>query len=198
MDLQDLSNGSIEIADDFLDPLVPGAPPLAVPHNVYIRDTLPFDSQYEDGLLVYSISNPLQPQLIAHYDTHPENNQYNGYYGNWGNYPWLPSGNIVAGDMQNGLQILRITSASSGTKTPDILQAAIVPNPASEQISLRLPGSQGEWRYQVFSATGQTMRTENVASRREAAFSVAEWPAGVYLVAIQAGEQSVVQKVVVS
>ena len=198
VDLQDLANGNIEIADDFLDPQVPGAPPLAVPHNVYIRDTLLFDSQYEDGLLVYSISNPLQPQLVAHYDTHPENNQYNGYYGNWGNYPWLPSGNIVAGDMQNGLQILRITSASSGTKTPSgSLQAVLAPNPASDRVSIRLPDGVGEWQYQVFSATGQTMRSANVSGRHEAAFSVAEWPVGVYFVAIQAGEQSLMQKIVV-
>lgn len=197
VDLQDLANGSIEIAEEFLDPLLPGGQPLAIPHNVYIRDTLLFNSQYEDGLLVYNISNPLEPELIAYYDTHPENAIYNGYYGNWGNYPWLPSGTIVAGDMQNGLQILKLTTPTSGAGAPASLPVALQPNPASGQVNLRIPGTTTDWQFRVHSTTGRLMLQTVVQGSQEASFDVAEWPAGVYFVALQAGGKTAVRKIVV-
>ncbi len=197
VDLQNLATGSIEIAGNFLDPQVPG-PVLAVPHNVFIRDTLLFDSQYEDGLLVYNISNPLAPVLVAYYDTHPENTVYNGYFGNWGSYPWLPSGTIVAGDMQNGLQVLQLTSPSSATQTPEELPSLVQPNPASDRVSIRLPGYSGNWTYRLFGPNGQLLQQASVSGSGETSLSVAELPAGLYCLDIRDKTgRSAVRKLVV-
>lgn len=186
VDLQELATGSIEIADEFLDPLTPNSGPLAIPHNVYIRDSLLFDSQYEDGLLVYNIANPIEPVLVAYYDTHPQNVQYNSYYGNWGNYPWFPSGTIVAGDMQNGLQVLKIQNGSTGATTPGReLRALIMPNPASGQTAIRVPGTTAAWSYRLFSPAGQTLRQVYVGHAAEAVVPVGELAPGLYFVEIQ-------------
>lgn len=197
VDLQNLASGSIEIAQTFLDPLLAGQPPLAVPHNVYIKDNLLFDSQYEDGLLVYDISDPVNPALIGYYDTHPENTVYNGYYGNWGNYPWLPSGTIIAGDMQNGLQLLRLTSVGMHAPAAQ-LPAVISPNPASQQAVIRLQTAATDWSYQLLNPAGQVLRTAALEQATEVSVPLAELPAGLYFVKIQdKNGRSAVRKLVV-
>ena len=161
VDLQGLSDPmpEIEVIGGFLDNLTAGAPPSAIPHNVYIKDTLLFNSQYEDGLLVYSIADPINPVLIAYYDTHPQNvGQYKGYYGNWGNYPWLPSGTIVAGDMQNGLFLLQLGASVSVGQPVQKLDVLLSPNPASDVLRVQVPMADGGWSYQLFNTAGVSLR----------------------------------------
>jgi choice-of-anchor B domain-containing protein len=192
VDLQQLTAapvGEIEVVGGFLDNLLfPNEPnKLAIPHNVYIRDTILFNSQYEDGLLAYSISDPLNPVLIGHYDTHSQNSIYNGYYGNWGNYPWFPSGTIVAGDMQNGLYLLRLNSLSSGSQTPNhLLAATITPNPASDfvQIKVNDAAAAAGWHYRVCNAAGQVVATQNSLSEQQHQFPTTAFPRGLYMVEV--------------
>lgn len=189
VDLQNMNTqGEIEPVDKFLDNLLfPGLPDsakLAISHNVYIRGNLLFNSQYEDGLLVYNISDPLNPILIAHYDTHPQNSSYTGYYGNWGNYPWLPSGTIVAGDMQNGLYLLQL--AALGTNAPGTLQATVSPNPASESFNVLLDeGVTEDWTYALQDAQGRVLRQATVQQTNKAAVDVRSLPVGLYFVTIR-------------
>lgn len=78
----------------------------SVAHNPYIKGNLLFLSYYHDGVRVYDISNPSNPKLVAWHDTHPQNTSYYSYNGCWGLFPFLPSGNIIASDITNGLFIL--------------------------------------------------------------------------------------------
>ena len=55
--------------------------------------------------MITDISHPNNPIEVGHYDTYPQGSG-NGFYGCWGVYPYLPSGNILASDMQNGLFVL--------------------------------------------------------------------------------------------
>ncbi|MBK9258031.1 MAG: hypothetical protein IPM42_21485 [Saprospiraceae bacterium] len=49
----------------------------------------------------------MNPEIVAYYDTEPSNTNYNqNYAGAWGVYPYLPSGSILASDIQNGLFVL--------------------------------------------------------------------------------------------
>ena len=188
VDLQNLSNGEIEAVHSFLDNL--GAPDdtikQAIPHNVYIRDHYLYDSQYEDGLLVNDISNPLAPVLKAHYDTHPENMQYNGYYGNWGNYPWLPSGTIVTSDMQNGLFLLKL-KFPVGTQLPAMeLPVILSPNPASDLLSIRVfSNTTGTWNYRLFNAAGQISKSGASEGRPEIQLRVSDLPTGLYFMEVR-------------
>ena len=55
----------------------------------------------------FDISNPASPFKVAYYDTHPGNTDYNGFFGCWGTYPYLPSGTILASDDLNGLFVMQ-------------------------------------------------------------------------------------------
>jgi choice-of-anchor B domain-containing protein len=78
------------------------------PHNPFVKDDKLFISYYEDGVVVYDLTNPAVPELYGYCDTYLGNNG-SGYGGNgdwhgaWGVYPYFPSGCIVASDLENGL-----------------------------------------------------------------------------------------------
>ena len=158
VDLQNLALGEIELVGSFLDNLQAPDDSIkkAIPHNLYIKDNMLFDSQYEDGLLVYDISNRLFPNLVAHYDTRPENTAYQGFFGNWGNYPWLPSGTIITSDMQNGLFLLRFSSVGITDYPKKSLRATVYPNPASHSIQI-VVDSEDDCAWVLLDNTGKSI-----------------------------------------
>lgn len=93
--------------------------PTQIPHNAIIRDNLLYVSYYYDGLQVYDISNPLNPQRVVYYDTYfgPDASFYAGA---WGIYPLLPSGNILVSDIQSGLWVFEAL--------PDYLNLNLTPS----------------------------------------------------------------------
>jgi choice-of-anchor B domain-containing protein len=86
------------------------------PHNSFVVDDKLIISHYEDGIKVYDLTDPSTPELYGYYDTYTANNgNYSGYEGNWGTYPFLPSGNILASDIDNGLFVLRLEEDCDAT-----------------------------------------------------------------------------------
>ncbi|MBT0585108.1 choice-of-anchor B family protein [Alteromonas oceanisediminis] len=81
-------------------------PTRAIDHNGFTRGNRYYMSNYERGLTILDISDPLAPEEIGYFDTFPSSNNPS-FNGNWGVYPYLPSGNILASDIQGGLYILR-------------------------------------------------------------------------------------------
>ena len=82
----------------------------SIPHNPFIYgNQYAFVSYYHDGVQVYDISDPANPFRAAYYDTNTAHTGYGGYKGCWGVYPFLPSGNIIASDVSNGLYVLQTT-----------------------------------------------------------------------------------------
>ena len=79
--------------------------PNSIPHNLIIRDNFVYVSYYHDGLQIFDISDPYNPIKAGYYDTYVPNN-HNGYAGNWGVDPQLPSGIILVSDVQSGLFVL--------------------------------------------------------------------------------------------
>ncbi|MCK6692646.1 MAG: choice-of-anchor B family protein [Thermoanaerobaculia bacterium] len=199
VDLQELADNNIEIRGSFFDPQLPAGENNAIPHNVYVKGHLLFDSQYEDGLLVYDISDPADPKLIAHYDTHPENTVYNRYYGCWGNYPWLPSGIIIAGDMQNGLQVLGWEKPQGGISE----SAGIFPNPAHDHLTIRRlnysPVFATDCRFRLFTLMGQRIRETVIpAETIEKELPLGWLSPGVYVAELRFGNGSrVIKKIVI-
>ncbi|MCF8368281.1 MAG: choice-of-anchor B family protein [Bacteroidales bacterium] len=78
-----------------------------IPHNVHVLNDYLITSYYTDGIVVHDASNPNNLIEVANYDTSP-NYSGSGYNGSWGAYPFLPSGNILASDIEEGLFILSI------------------------------------------------------------------------------------------
>jgi len=79
--------------------------PQSIPHNLIIRDNFVYVSYYHDGLQIFDISDPNNPIKAGYYDTYLPDN-HNGFAGNWGVDPLLPSGIILASDVQSGLFVL--------------------------------------------------------------------------------------------
>jgi len=74
----------------------------SIPHNQVVACNYLYTSYYYDGLRVYDISDPSNPELSLFYDTYPEVDSTQ-FRGAWGVYPFLPSGTILVSDMQRGL-----------------------------------------------------------------------------------------------
>ncbi len=119
----------------------------ATAHNPYIvGNNYCWLSSYQDGIYLYDISNPLNVTIAGFFDTQPQhgvndNFTTNAYRGNWGAYPYLPSGIIIACDMQNGIFILQGNAAYQnyvGIKNIDSKTSlfSIYPNPAKDEFKL--------------------------------------------------------------
>jgi choice-of-anchor B domain-containing protein len=110
----------------------------AVAHNPFIiGNTKAYLSYYQDGVYLFDISDAANPNILAYYDTYPANTSYTGYEGCWGVYPFLPSGNIFASDMNNGLFALRMNVTGLGSKLPEG-SLEIFPNPVQDQARIEL------------------------------------------------------------
>ena len=110
-DISDITD--IQIQDYFYsnllglaNPFSPNNPRGPIAHNPFILGNYCFASYYHDGVSVFDISDPTNVVQVGYYDTYTDHTNYNGFFGCWGVYPYLPSGNIIATDMLNGLFIL--------------------------------------------------------------------------------------------
>lgn len=81
---------------------------LVIPHNTHFINEYLVTSYYRDGLTIVDVSRPNNIVQTGNYDTSPQNSG-DGFNGAWGAYPWLPSGNILVTDIENGLFILKPT-----------------------------------------------------------------------------------------
>jgi choice-of-anchor B domain-containing protein len=76
-----------------------------IPHNVHFINDYIVTSYYRDGVTIHDVANKGNMIEVGNFDTSPAFSG-NGFNGCWGVYPWLPSGNIIASDIENGLYIL--------------------------------------------------------------------------------------------
>ncbi|MBL4735179.1 MAG: choice-of-anchor B family protein [Flavobacteriales bacterium] len=77
-------------------------------HNTYVINDFLVTSYYRDGVTIHDVTRPGNMIQTGYYDTYPMGSG-NGFNGAWGVYPWLPSGNVIVSDIENGLHILGAT-----------------------------------------------------------------------------------------
>jgi len=84
-----------------------------IPHNTHVDGDFIITSYYRDGVSIVDVSNPSNLIEVGYYDT-SDDFSGNGFNGAWGAYPWLPSGNILVTDIENGLFVIepKYTNAS--------------------------------------------------------------------------------------
>lgn len=87
-------------------------PTRAIDHNGFVRGNKYYMSNYERGVTILDLSDPLAPTELGYFDTFPSSNNA-GFNGVWGVYPYLPSGIILASDIQGGLYILKDETQSA-------------------------------------------------------------------------------------
>lgn len=100
-DISDLSN--ITEIDRFQT--APGSN--SIVHNTHILNDYAVTSWYTEGVVIVDANHPANLIEVAKYDFSAfESPTFNGC---WGVYPFLPSGNLIASDMETGLYILTPT-----------------------------------------------------------------------------------------
>jgi len=80
-------------------------PNRAIDHNGFVRGNRYYMSNYSRGLSILDISNAASPSLIGRFDTYPSSDVV-GFPGNWGTYPFFPSGNIALSDIDSGFYLV--------------------------------------------------------------------------------------------
>lgn len=96
---------------DLDDPVLAGqylGPTPASDHNNYIVGNMMYASNYQYGIRVLDIGNPLAPVQVGHFDTAPDEPNLPGFGGSWSNYPFFASGNVVVTSGTEGLFVLRL------------------------------------------------------------------------------------------
>lgn len=76
-----------------------------IPHNTFVLGDYLLTSYYRDGVTVHDIANPSNMIELGNFDTSPAF-AGDGFNGCWGVYPYLPSGLIIAADIEEGLYVI--------------------------------------------------------------------------------------------
>ena len=76
-----------------------------IPHNTHFINDYIVTSYYTYGVVIHDVSKEGNIIEVGNYDTSPTYSG-DGFFGCWGVYPWLPSGNIIAADIEEGLYTL--------------------------------------------------------------------------------------------
>jgi|GEM_PF-816563 len=145
---------NIQITDEFNSALLGNLSPGSIVHNPFILGKKVFNAYYHDGVQVFDATNPNDVVKIAYYDTQTSNTNYSGYFGAWGVYPYLPSGRIIASDINNGFFLL--TMPPSFIKVdqygylPNSKKVAVISDPQTgyNAIEVFTPGT-GANQYQI-------------------------------------------------
>jgi len=82
-------------------------PTRAIDHNGFTKGNKYYMSNYRRGLSILDVTSPSTPTEAAYFDTFPTPSANSANFdGAWGTYPYLPSGNILVSDINNGLFVL--------------------------------------------------------------------------------------------
>ncbi len=85
----------------------------SVPHNTHVLGNHLATSWYKDGVILTDATRPNNMVEVGRYDTRPQASG-GGFEGCWGAYPFLPSGTLLASDIQAGLFVFKPTYARAG------------------------------------------------------------------------------------
>ena len=162
-----------------------------IAHNLIVKDSFLFVAHYNDGLRIFSLKDPDQPNLVGYYDTYlgADTNFYQPYFqGAWGVYPFLPSDNVLVSDRGLGLHVFDIKGLLTGIPdVVDITQEAIFPNPFHQILTIKLQNNQLINSVRLITIDGklaQEFQVNNKSSQLE--LRVAEdLPPGMYFVELQ-------------
>jgi choice-of-anchor B domain-containing protein len=161
----------------------------SIAHNALIAGNRIYVSHYHEGMRVFNFSNPNQVYEEAYYDTSPLQAAYLTYQGCWGIYPFLPSGQILGSDMQEGLFVTSFPQAHLAEAAHQTLR--VYPNPL-----------QGEWLQwdlalvetaaaTVVAMDGQVVLQTELQPSQHRLKMPTDLPSGLYIVRLDAGASGV-------
>jgi len=180
--------------------------PKTTPHNPFVKGQFAFISCYEDGLFIYDISDPANPSRAGYFDTYYQGGANTGVYGpinyrgNWGNYPFLPSGHLIANDMQNGLFILD-ASAAYTTTVKDYLGFANLEQKVQISVEVRqkkitlLNPSHENVHFKLKDVCGKVLQTKDFNCSTE--IDLSEFSIGVYICQLSTQQLQIQKKIII-
>jgi choice-of-anchor B domain-containing protein len=200
LDVQNLSN--------IVPTTTANSHPNTTPHNPYVvGNRWAVVSCYQDGLQIYDLAYPNNIYVAGYFDTHPQggfnvgNYFNNDYRGNWGAYPFFPSGLIVALDMQNGIFILDPSQTYSipvGLKNndPSIDFVNVYPNPANESIQM-MSNLQEEALIRIEDLTGREILSKQFSYFGNQSISTSDFSNGTYILYIKTKHNHLTRKFII-
>ncbi|MEL7020418.1 MAG: choice-of-anchor B family protein [Bacteroidota bacterium] len=194
-----------------------------IAHNQVVACNYLYVSYYYNGLRVYDISDPTRPELAMYYDTSSKPLR-DSYEGAWGVYPFLPSGNILVSDMQEGLFVMAAmpgacnsTAATPQTNcedycnltstTVDVLPTPspmqVFPQPASNTITLTFPAlpAQMTFSLDILDMRGKVVAqlgSHTFSTTQAQTFSLPNLTKGLYLLRSSNAEYQQIQKLIIN
>lgn len=81
----------------------------SIPHNTHVLGDYLATSWYQDGVVLTDVSRPNNMVEVGIYDTFAGPEVGDGFDGCWGAYPYLPSGLLIASDINRGLFVFQPT-----------------------------------------------------------------------------------------
>lgn len=133
-----------------------------IDHNLYVRGNRMYQANYQSGLRIFDISNPVSPEEIAWFDTYPEGDQA-AFNGMWNVYPFLPSGTVFCSDLERGFFAFQTAQIEISliSDLPELL------SPQGESIEVRVRGLSGgvpdEDSFALFVDDGTGQQTISLA-----------------------------------
>ncbi len=168
----------------------------ATPHNPSVKGQNLIMAYYQDGVYIYDISTPTSPVLSGFFDTYPANPPgvyfVPGYAGCWSTYSDLPSGTLLASDMQSGLFCLDV-SQINGMNDVEKNNIHVYPNPATDRIFL---DGAGNSIIQIFDLTGKLYLFRKIESNHSI-IGVNEFSSGIYFLKCTSGKRVYVKKIII-
>ncbi len=121
VDAYDVSNPTMI---NFLDKFRPEATfeTESIPHNTHVLGDFLATSWYRDGVVLTDISRPNNMVQVGIYDTFA--GEGDGFDGCWGTYPFLPSGLLIASDINAGLFVFQPTYERGGYFEGTVIDSA--------------------------------------------------------------------------
>ncbi len=164
-------------------------------HNQYVRGDYVFQANYTAGLRILDTENVSTATLneVGYFDTFPTANQP-GFDGLWMAYPFFASGNIIAGDRDNGLFVLRptfdIVAGEPGPTSGGFSLTPPAPNPTSAGATATLVVERAQYvRAEAFDALGRRVAdvfngTVAAGVARPLTIETGDLPAGAYILRV--------------
>jgi choice-of-anchor B domain-containing protein len=183
--------------------------PHTTPHNPFvIGNRWAIVSCYQDGLNIYDINDPSHPVFAGFFDTYPQSGANTGdysdspYRGNWGAYPYFPSGLIMALDMQNGVFILDPSSVYTQPLGVKELNSSdffmeIYPNPVANQLTIK-SNLQTEAELKVNNLLGQTLINKSFDYFGNRTLDVSGLQNGTYFITVKTANNSFTKKIIIN
>ena len=190
-DISDLENPVM--IDSFADPS-------ANVHNLYVRGDYAYVSYYRAGFRLFDISDPMNMELVAEYDTDP-NLSGLGYGGNFGVFIFWGDDMILASDEENGLYVFSVSGLVTGIDfevNEGNNNLLIYPNPVSEKINLEFSGDIKNRIIKIYNSFGEELFSKNIGTDNSTYISTENLNSGIYYLEIVGNNHSRTEKMIIT